>query len=48
MNQTIMLVDDEPFNHDTLKIMLRSLGFKNFMSAFNVKISKKKSLDINI
>lgn len=30
-----MLVDDEPFNHDTLKIMLKSLGFKNFISAFN-------------
>ncbi|CAK67707.1 unnamed protein product (macronuclear) [Paramecium tetraurelia] len=35
MNQTIMLVDDEPFNHDTLKLMLKSLGFKNFISAYH-------------
>ncbi|CAD8206165.1 unnamed protein product [Paramecium octaurelia] len=34
-NQTIMLVDDEPFNHDTLKLMLKSLGFKNFISGYN-------------
>lgn len=30
-----MLVDDEPFNHDTLKLMLKSLGFKNFISGYN-------------
>ncbi|CAD8124305.1 unnamed protein product [Paramecium sonneborni] len=34
-NQTIMLVDDEPFNHDTLKLMLKNLGFKNFISGYN-------------
>ncbi|CAD8206232.1 unnamed protein product [Paramecium pentaurelia] len=35
VNQTILLVDDEPFNHDTLKLMLKSLGFKNFLSGYN-------------
>ncbi|CAK69291.1 unnamed protein product (macronuclear) [Paramecium tetraurelia] len=52
MNQTIMLVDDEPFNHDTLKLMLKSLGFKNFISAYHgqqcIELVKKHYRSIKI
>ncbi|CAD8128048.1 unnamed protein product [Paramecium sonneborni] len=52
MNQTIMLVDDEPFNHDTLKLMLKSLGFKNFISAYHgqqcIELVKKHYRTIKI
>ncbi|CAD8133154.1 unnamed protein product [Paramecium pentaurelia] len=52
MNQTIMLVDDEPFNHDTLKLMLKSLGFKNFISAYHgqqcIELVKKNYKSIKI
>ncbi|CAD8127251.1 unnamed protein product [Paramecium sonneborni] len=51
-NQTIMLVDDEPFNHDTLKLMLKSLGFKNFISAYHgqqcIELVKKHYRTIKI
>lgn len=26
-SKTVMIVDDEPFNHDILKMMLKGLGF---------------------
>ncbi|CAD8185829.1 unnamed protein product [Paramecium pentaurelia] len=52
MNQTIMLVDDEPFNHDTLKLMLKSLGFKNFISAYHgqqcIELVKKHHKSIKV
>ncbi|CAD8079870.1 unnamed protein product [Paramecium primaurelia] len=52
MNQTIMLVDDEPFNHDTLKLMLKSLGFKNFISAYHgqqcIELVKKHYKSIKV
>ncbi|CAD8119670.1 unnamed protein product [Paramecium sonneborni] len=51
-NQTIMLIDDEPFNHDTLKLMLKSLGFKNFISGYNgqqcIELVEKHHSQINI
>ncbi|CAK82343.1 unnamed protein product (macronuclear) [Paramecium tetraurelia] len=31
----ILIVDDEPFNHETLCMMLKNMGFKNFLKAFN-------------
>ena len=37
-NQTpksIMIVDDEPFNHDTLILMLKTMGFNSFLKAFD-------------
>lgn len=34
-DKSIMIVDDEPFNHDTLILMLKSMGYKSFLKAFN-------------
>jgi len=30
-----MMVDDEPFNHDILTLMLKPLGFHKFVRAHN-------------
>ena len=35
LDQQILIVDDEPFNHDILSLILKSLGFTKFMRAFN-------------
>ncbi|CAD8066170.1 unnamed protein product [Paramecium primaurelia] len=34
-DEYILIVDDEPFNHETLCMMLKNMGFKNFLKAFN-------------
>ncbi|CAD8206171.1 unnamed protein product [Paramecium octaurelia] len=34
-DQYIMIVDDEPFNHDALLMMLMRLGYANFMHAYD-------------
>lgn len=34
-DKSILIVDDEPFNHDTLILMLKNIGFKKFLKAFN-------------
>ncbi|CAD8128047.1 unnamed protein product [Paramecium sonneborni] len=34
-DRQILIVDDEPFNHDTLILMLRTMGYKHFLKAFN-------------
>ncbi|CAD8163610.1 unnamed protein product [Paramecium pentaurelia] len=31
----ILVVDDEPFNHETLCLMLKNIGFNKFLKAFN-------------
>lgn len=31
----MLIVDDEPFNHDTLTLMLQKQGYKNFLRAYN-------------
>lgn len=33
--RAILIVDDEPFNHTTLTLMLKKLGHKSFLYAFN-------------
>lgn len=30
-----MIVDDEPFNHDTLIMMLKRIGYINFIHAYD-------------
>ncbi|CAD8179371.1 unnamed protein product [Paramecium octaurelia] len=32
---SILIVDDEPFNHDTLILMLKTLGFNSYFKAFD-------------
>ncbi|CAK84547.1 unnamed protein product (macronuclear) [Paramecium tetraurelia] len=32
---SILIVDDEPFNHDTLILMLKTLGFNSYLKAFD-------------
>lgn len=48
--QKILIVDDEPFNHETLSMMLKTLGYDSFMHAFNgqqcVEIVDKQHEDI--
>ncbi|CAK69290.1 unnamed protein product (macronuclear) [Paramecium tetraurelia] len=34
-DKSILIVDDEPFNHDTLILMMKSMGYKYFLKAFN-------------
>ncbi|CAK77990.1 unnamed protein product (macronuclear) [Paramecium tetraurelia] len=34
-DEYILIVDDEPFNHETLCMMLKNMGFTNFLKAFN-------------
>ncbi|CAD8108472.1 unnamed protein product [Paramecium primaurelia] len=34
-DQYIMIVDDEPFNHDALLMMLKRFGYTNFMHAYD-------------
>ncbi|CAD8124308.1 unnamed protein product [Paramecium sonneborni] len=34
-DQQIMIVDDEPFNHDALIVMLKRLGYSNFIHAYD-------------
>ncbi|CAK84067.1 unnamed protein product (macronuclear) [Paramecium tetraurelia] len=34
-NRFILIVDDEPFNHNTLTLMLQKLGHKQFLYSFN-------------
>ncbi|CAD8115955.1 unnamed protein product [Paramecium primaurelia] len=34
-NRYILIVDDEPFNHNTLTLMLEKLGHKQFLYCFN-------------
>ncbi|CAD8102768.1 unnamed protein product [Paramecium sonneborni] len=34
-NRYILIVDDEPFNHNTLTLMLQKLGHKQFFYSFN-------------
>ncbi|CAD8206228.1 unnamed protein product [Paramecium pentaurelia] len=34
-DQYIMIVDDEPFNHDALLMMLKRFGYANFMHAYD-------------
>ncbi|CAD8119672.1 unnamed protein product [Paramecium sonneborni] len=34
-DQQIMIVDDEPFNHDALIMMLKRIGYTNFIHAYN-------------
>ncbi|CAK80520.1 unnamed protein product (macronuclear) [Paramecium tetraurelia] len=31
----VLVVDDEPFNHETLCLMLKNIGFNKFLKAFN-------------
>lgn len=35
IDKSILIVDDEPFNHDTLILMMKSMGYKYFLKAFN-------------
>lgn len=34
-DKSILIVDDEPFNHDTLILMMKNMGYKNFLKAYN-------------
>ncbi|CAD8127250.1 unnamed protein product [Paramecium sonneborni] len=49
-DKLILIVDDEPFNHDTLILMLKSMGYKYFLKAFNgqqaIDMIQEKQLDI--
>jgi CheY-like chemotaxis protein len=44
-----LIADDEPFNHESLKIILKSMKFKNIVSVFNgrecIEQVKKISLE---
>ncbi|CAK84068.1 unnamed protein product (macronuclear) [Paramecium tetraurelia] len=50
--KSILIVDDEPFNHDTLILMLKSLGFQSFFKAFdgqqaiNIAIAKQNEIHV--
>ncbi|CAD8115957.1 unnamed protein product [Paramecium primaurelia] len=50
--KSILIVDDEPFNHDTLILMLKSLGFQSFLKAFdgqqaiNIAFAKQNEIQV--
>ncbi|CAD8102026.1 unnamed protein product [Paramecium sonneborni] len=52
VTKSILIVDDEPFNHDTLILMLKSMGFKNFLKAFdgqqaiNIAFAKQNEIQV--
>ncbi|CAD8173169.1 unnamed protein product [Paramecium pentaurelia] len=49
---SILIVDDEPFNHDTLILMLKSMGFNSFFKAFdgqqaiNIAFAKQNEIQV--
>ncbi|CAD8185831.1 unnamed protein product [Paramecium pentaurelia] len=49
-DKSIMIVDDEPFNHDTLILMMKTMGYKQFLKAFNgqqaIDMIQQNQLDI--
>lgn len=34
-DKIILIVDDEPFNHDILILMMKNMGYNYFLKAFN-------------
>ncbi|CAD8206230.1 unnamed protein product [Paramecium pentaurelia] len=51
-DQKILIVDDEPFNHDTLILMMKNMGYKQFLKAYNgqqaIDLVKEKQGEISI
>ncbi|CAD8102766.1 unnamed protein product [Paramecium sonneborni] len=52
ITKSILIVDDEPFNHDTLILMLKSMGFRSFLKAFdgqqaiNIALAKQNEIQV--
>ncbi|CAK57142.1 unnamed protein product (macronuclear) [Paramecium tetraurelia] len=51
-DQKILIVDDEPFNHDILILMMKTMGYTQFLKAYNgqqaIDIVKEKKGQISI
>ncbi|CAD8119671.1 unnamed protein product [Paramecium sonneborni] len=51
-DKQILIVDDEPFNHDILILMMKNMGYNQFLKAYNgqqaIEITKEKEDEISI
>ncbi|CAD8208572.1 unnamed protein product [Paramecium pentaurelia] len=51
-DKKILIVDDEPFNHDILILMMKNMGYNYFLKAFNgqqaIDLIKEKEEEISI
>ncbi|CAD8179620.1 unnamed protein product [Paramecium octaurelia] len=51
-DKKILIVDDEPFNHDILILMMKNMGYNQFLKAFNgqqaIDLVKEREEEISI